>query len=208
LSTKNHRPGRRVANPARHYQEVTMALTPVQSRVDGYLQQPDHLRIRDETRNLTLKATIVSTSVSVDMAVKERPLELVYKAAIEKLNETLEPELGPNAIEDAAASGMDFSPEAVAERIVGFATGFFSNYLENHPDQESEEQLSGFMDLIRGAIDQGFEEARNILDGLRVLSGDISANVDKTYDLIQERLAAFENHIADLLNSSGGDEED
>ena len=183
-----------------------MALTPVQSQVDGLLQQPDHMRIRDETRNLTLKATIVSTSVSVDMAVKERPLELVYKAAVEKLNETLEPELGPHAIEDAASSGIDFSPEAVAERLVGFATGFFSDYLENHPDQESDEQLSGFMDLIRGAIGQGFEEARNILHGLGVLSGEIASNVDKTYDLVQEKLAAFEKNTTDLLHQEQGEE--
>jgi hypothetical protein len=185
-----------------------MALTPVQSRIDGLLQQPDHMRIRDEARNLTLKASIVSTSVSVDMAVKERPLEMVYRAAIEKLNETLEPELGPHAIENAAASGMDFSPEAVAERIVGFATGFFSSYLENHPDEESGRQLSGFMDLIRGAIDQGFEEARDVLDGLGVLSGDIAANVDRTYDLIQEKLGAFEEHTMALLSGTKADQED
>ncbi len=183
-----------------------MALTPIQSPVNGLLQQPDHMRIRDETRNLTLKATIVSTSVSVDIAAKERPLELVYKAAIERLNETLEPEFGANAIEEAAASGMDFSPEAVAERIVGFATGFFSNYLENHPDEESNEQLSGFLDLVRGAIDQGFEEARNILEGLGVLSGGIASNVDKTYDLIQEKLDSFEKNTMDLLNGGAGEE--
>ena len=182
-----------------------MAITPIQARVDGLLQQPDHMRIRDETRNLTLEATIVSTSVSVGMAVKERPLELVYKAAIQKLNETLEPELGANAIEEAKASGMDFSPEAVAERIVGFATGFFSNYLENHPDEESSEQLSGFLNLVRGAIDQGFEEARNILGGLDVLSGEIAASVDKTYDLIQQKLDSFEKSTLELL--SDGSEE-
>lgn len=180
-----------------------MALSSMQPQVGGLLQQPGHLRITEETRNLALKAAIVRTSVDVDLAVKEHPLELVYKAAIEKLNETLEPELGPGAIESAASSGMDFSPGAVAERILGFATGFFSNYLEHHPDQESNEQLSGFMSLIRGAIDQGFQEARGILEGLKVLSGDIAANVHLTYDLIQERLDAFEQKTADVISEDG-----
>lgn len=174
-----------------------MALSPIQAPIDGAAQQRPTQRITEHTQNLTLKASIVSSSVSINMAVKEQPLHLLYQAAIDRLNETLEPELGPEAIQSAAASGMDFSPEAVAERIVGFATGFFSAYMENHADEESNEQLSGFMSLIRGAIDKGFEEASEILDGLGVLQGEIKANADTTYDLIQQKLNAFEQQIGE-----------
>ncbi len=134
--------------------------------------------------------------------MKGQPLELVYKAAIEQLNEILEMELGTGSIENAASSGMDFSPEAVSERIVGFATGFLSNFQENHPDQAPVEQLSDFMSLIRGAIDKGFEEARDILGGLSVLSGEIETNVDRTYDLIQNKLDAFERNTGDILDGN------
>lgn len=54
-----------------------------------------------------------------------------------------------------------------------------------------DEQLSSFMDIIGGAIDQGFDEAKDILSGLKVLEGDIAAGVDKTYALVQEGLQAF-----------------
>ncbi len=172
-----------------------MALSPAIGAVDGAAVQRAPHRITTQTRDLTLKASIVSTSVSVDMAVKEQPLHLLYQAAIDRLNETLEPELGPEAIQSTAASGMDFSPEAVAERIVGFATGFFSAYMENHPDEADSERLGNFMSLIRGAIDQGFTEARDILDGLGVLQGDVKANVDSTYELIQQKLDSFEQRM-------------
>ncbi|MBT5370276.1 MAG: DUF5610 domain-containing protein, partial [Gammaproteobacteria bacterium] len=45
--------------------------------------------------------------------------------------------------------------------------------------------------IIGGGIDQGFAEAREILDGLSVLEGDIATNIDATYDLVQEGLQAF-----------------
>ena len=54
-----------------------------------------------------------------------------------------------------------------------------------------EEALVKFTDIISGGIAQGFAEARDILDGLQVLEGDIASNIDKTYDLVQTGLAAF-----------------
>jgi hypothetical protein len=55
--------------------------------------------------------------------------------------------------------------------------------------------LNDFIELIGGGIDKGFAEARQILDGLKVLEGDIASNIDKTYELVQVGLKAFmENH--------------
>ncbi len=147
----------------------------------------------------SLKASIVETSVNVSFSVRDQPLGLIYRSAIEKLNEHLEPELGPEPVQAAAAADMDFSPGAVAERIVSFASGFFGAYAENHAGEKTEEQLSGFMSLIRDAIDQGFKEASDILDGLGVLQGEIKDNADRTYDLIQEQLSAFEQQTAESL---------
>jgi hypothetical protein len=58
-----------------------------------------------------------------------------------------------------------------------------------------ETALNDFVKLIGGGIDKGFAEARQILDGLKVLEGDVASNVDKTYELVQAGLKAFvENH--------------
>lgn len=126
------------------------------------------------------------------LKISNEPLSLVYRTAVQKLNELLAPEIGEAGLQGVASGGMDFSPEAVAERILSFATAGFGSFRERHNDQGDDEQLNGFMRLIRDAIDQGFAEARHILDGLGVLNGDIAANTDRTYALIQDGLNSFE----------------
>jgi len=146
---------------------------------------------------MKMNADIIANTSDVTISAANKPLELLYKSAIDSLNEALEPEFGTEAIQNAANSGMDFSPEAVADRIVSFATGFFGAYAGRHGDESQNEQLDGFMDLIGGAIEQGFAEAREILEGLSVLQGDIATNVDKTYDLIQQKLSDFSQSTRD-----------
>ena len=61
----------------------------------------------------------------------------------------------------------------------------------NTPELAEDEALTKFTDIIRGGIDTGFGQARDILSGLKVLEGDIATNIDKTYDLVQQGLASF-----------------
>lgn len=127
----------------------------------------------------------------LSLGIKDQPLSLLLKAAIEKLNERLAPELGENAIQNVAASGLDFSPEATAERIVSLSTGFFEAFKAQHEDEDEAVVFDQFMEVIGGGIEQGFAEAQEILDGLGVLQGDIANNIDQTYDRVQEGLQAF-----------------
>lgn len=172
-----------------------MAIFPAITTATGNAQTQGIAPVR--SAQFSLKSSMVDTSADVSFSVRDQPLGLIYRAAVEKLNRQLEPELGPEPIQAAATADMDFSPGAVAERIVSFATGFFDAYAENHAGEKAEEQLSGFMSLIRDAIDRGFKEAREILSGLGVLHGEIQDHADRTYDLIQEQLNAFEQRIAE-----------
>ncbi|MFZ3019422.1 MAG: DUF5610 domain-containing protein [Gallionella sp.] len=139
--------------------------------------------------------SILKASMEVSLSAGNHSMSLLFKSAIEHLNEVLAPELGDNAIQAAAESGMDFSPQATADRIVSMSTAFFGRYAENHSEKDLNVALVDFVQLIRGGIDKGFAEAREILDGLKVLEGDIASNIDKTYELVQFGLKAFvENH--------------
>lgn len=108
-----------------------------------------------------------------------------------------EGELSPEAKrfavpEDASANQLleFFSPENTSERIVGFATGYFSNFAQNNPDLSEEEQVDEFSNLISGAIEQGFEEAREVLGDLSGFE-TISKNIEKTYNLVVEKIEEF-----------------
>ena len=137
-----------------------------------------------------LNVAIVQSSLSVSISSGNEPLALLYKSAINSLNETLQADFGENAIQNAA--GQDNSPEATASRIVQLSTGFFEAYKKQNPDQDEATSLKNFMETIKGGFEQGFKEASNILSGLKVLNGDIAANVQKTYELVQKGYADFE----------------
>ncbi|QSX29426.1 DUF5610 domain-containing protein [Shewanella cyperi] len=138
-----------------------------------------------------MNSAILAAQQEVNLSAGNEPMALLYRAAIEAINEELAPTLGENALQKVAEEGIDTSPEATAGRIVDFATQFFSVYQEQNSSMAFDDQLSNFMDIIGGAIDQGFKEARDILSGLKVLEGDIAAGVDMTYDLVQQGLQAF-----------------
>lgn len=138
-----------------------------------------------------MNAAILAAQQEVNLSSANEPMVLLYRAAIEAINDELAPSMGPNAIQTAVDNQVDTSPEATADRIVSFATQFFSLHQEQNSSMDFDEQLNSFMSIIGGAIDKGFNEARDILDGLNVLQGDIADGVDKTYSLVQEGLQAF-----------------
>jgi len=138
-----------------------------------------------------LNASILRANLEVSISSKNEPLALVYKTAIEAINKELQIEYGEDAIQTGYDNGLDVSPEATAGRIVSFSTGLFSLYQQQHPEMEEQEQVDSFLDIIGGGIDTGFSEATEILTALDVMEGDIENNIQKTYDLVQEGLAAF-----------------
>ncbi|MBW8183384.1 DUF5610 domain-containing protein [Shewanella nanhaiensis] len=143
-----------------------------------------------------MNSAIISAQQEVSLSSSNEPLVLLYRAAIEAINEELAPSMGENALQTAYDNGVDTSPEATADRIVSFATNFFSLYQEQNSNMSFDEQLTSFMEIIGGAIDQGFDEAKDILNGLQVLEGDIADGVEQTYSLVQDGLLAFKESVS------------
>ena len=98
-------------------------------------------------------------------------------------------------------SGIDTSPEATAERIVAFATGFYSRYKELNPGKSEEETLDSFLKVIGGGIEKGFTDAKDILKGLKVYEGEVESGVDKTYGLVMQGLNSFRDKMLELATT-------
>jgi hypothetical protein len=181
---------------------ITPSSTPAQSK--HKISTPAPAQNSEQAPQLTpaqqqkasLNAAIVE-STQVNIGAKDQSLALLLNTAIDKINELLAPTLGEDAIQKAADSGMDISPEATAERIVSLSTAFYNAFKEQNSEDEESVVLQKFMDTIGKGIDQGFQEARDILEGLKVLEGDIASNIDQTYTLVQDKLAAFEAMITE-----------
>ncbi|MCI2282798.1 DUF5610 domain-containing protein [Colwellia sp. MSW7] len=143
------------------------------------------------TNKQQLNAAIIESSLKFNTTIGDQPLSLLLKTALQGINEALKGTEVETSIEEVYESGVDFSPEATAERIVSFSTQFFGSYRDQHPEIAEDEALSAFVDIISGGIDQGFGEAKDILSGLKVLEGEIGDTIDKTYTLVQEGLQSF-----------------
>ena len=150
----------------------------------GAIAAPPRVEARQQ-----LNTAIVQASMSVAISSGNEPLALLYKSALTGINEALEPDFGPNAIQ--AAAGQDNTPEGTAGRIVSLSTAFFDAFKAQNKGLDDEAVLQKFMDTIQGGVEQGFKEARGILEGLQVLNGDIAGNIDKTYELVQQGLRQF-----------------
>lgn len=195
---KNEPVGQVVGVAAIHPGKRRGAVEPRASESGQAHRQAEPARSGAEVSRQALNASILKTSMEVSLSAGNNSMSLLFKTAIENLNQVLAPELGENAIQAAADSGMDFSPQATADRIVSMSTAFFGKYAENHPGKDLETALNDFTKLIGGGIEKGFTEAREILDGLKVLEGDIASNIDKTYELVQSGIKSF---VESYLNS-------
>ncbi|QJD91897.1 DUF5610 domain-containing protein [Duganella dendranthematis] len=132
-----------------------------------------------------LNASIVQASLSVSISSSNDQMSVVLKTALTGINEALKKDgFGDDAIQNAAS--QDNTPEGTAGRIVSLSTGFFEAYKQQHPGEDEGELLNKFMDTIKSGMERGFKEAREVLQGLNALNGDISSNIDKTYELVQK----------------------
>lgn len=134
-------------------------------------------------------SAIVQTSLNVAIQAGNEPLALLYKTAIEGINEALAPTLGQDAIQGAA--GGDNSPEATAQRILSGSTAFYGAYLQQNKLEDNAEARASFVETIKSGFEQGFKEAKDILQGLKVLEGDVAAGIDKTRELVLKGFADF-----------------
>lgn len=149
-----------------------------------------------------LNAQIVQSSLDVSISSGNDGLALLYRSAIEHLNEQLAPELGPNAIQNAM--GQDNSPEGTAGRILSQTLAFFDGYARQHPNKDPEQLLHDFVDTIRGGFEKGYAEAATILEGLGVMGegSHVAQEIGKTYELVQQ---GYDDFLQSRLEALRGD---
>lgn len=196
--SKQPQVGGHAAGKTNHGQTVSQtAKNPTQVGVNHGQEVRDVARkdSASQTSKQMMNASILAAQEKVNLESGDKSMTLLYKAAIEAINKELAPTLGNNAIQKNADAGVDYSPEATADRIVSFATQFFPLHQERNSKMSLDEQLESFMGIIGGAIDQGFGEATEILKGLQVFQGDIEKGVDSTYGLVQKGLQDFRDKI-------------
>ena len=137
---------------------------------------------------------LVSSKVDQDLAVKDSKtpekvtdksyfdevtisqgaqLRVVQQTLGVEIARELDSSLANLGISFEQASQMDWSPEAVADRIFSFTTGFFDAYRAQNPELSDEEAINGFEELVRGATQRGYQQAVGILESSELSDEEI-----------------------------------
>lgn len=140
---------------------------------------------------------ILQASMQVSIRAGDESQALLFRSAIEGINEALAPALGPDALQNVL--GQDNSAEATAGRILSMSTAFFDAYAAQRGGDDPEAVARDFVELVRGGFEQGFGEAREILDGLGVFGGQLEADAMKTRELV---LQGYDRFMLERLPSS------
>lgn len=177
-----------------HLPPATTAVTPVASDADTV--SPEQ-KLRQQSN-----AAILQASQQVSLQSGNQPLALLYSAAIDEINAKLAPELGENALQRGIEEEVDVSPQATADRIVSLTTAMFGRYQDSNTELSFADQVTRFVEVISGGIEQGFNEARDILGGLGVLKGYIANNIDTTFDLVTLGLQQFTERLLGIDSSN------
>ena len=183
-----------LASTQLYQRPLTPAADPAATAVRSGGEQVDAAENRGSARD-QLNVQILEASAKVSLKAGDQSQALLFRGAIERINELLSPTLGPDAIQ--AKMSQDNSPEATAERILSLSTGFYDAYAAQRPDDNPEEVAKDFINLIRGGFEKGFSEAQEILQGLKVFSGDIETGVMKTFELVNK---GYDDFLASKLN--------
>ena len=136
----------------------------------------------------TLLVDAVEVNIQIDGAFANRVLQ---DSTEQQMNAAFAAAGMDTMVESLLQNGMDFSPGATAERIVDFSTIFYSSYQRNHGEQDGQTQMAGFAEMIKGAIEEGFASAQDILAGLGEIAPDVQAGIDETFRLTMQGIDRF-----------------
>jgi hypothetical protein len=157
----------------------------------------DHAQTKKEQNN-----AIVQSQIAVNLNAGNEPMALLFKTALVAINEILDPTQETKPIQSAYDDNIDTSPEATSKRIISLATGFFNAYQLQNPDSTLDDSLDKFMSTISSGIETGFKDARDILESLSVLNGNIASDIDTTYALVQEGLKNFADNFFNTVDAT------
>lgn len=86
--------------------------------------------------------------------------------------------------------GIDYSPDAVAHRIVDYSITLYGVFRDQNSQLSEHDALDKFETTIRGAVDSGYADAMKALDGLG-LSDEVVDMGEETMSQVSTRFDEF-----------------
>ncbi len=122
-------------------------------------------------------------------AVNNSPEKIIENQIIQGIQKSI----GADSLSPANTNHTDFSPDKVADRILAFVNKTIGQLKNSDPNFDQDK----FLSQVKQGIDTGFSDARDALNSVGLLKGQIKENLDVTYTKIQDGLSKF-----DLFNQT------
>src|SRR3989339_152790 len=131
---------------------------------------------------LVQNSSSISPSVSYYKTMDYK--KQIIRAFIKSQGGEVTPEEDPEVAALEAKMPEYWNADNTSQRIVDFATSFLSSFSGEN---------SEFFKTIKGAIEEGFKQAKDILGNL---PGPVGKLIQKTYDLTMQKLDKYEQDLA------------
>lgn len=126
--------------------------------------------------------------------------------AINVLRARLDQRLGQAFGESSGAArstSREFEPPSAAD-VASRVLGFVQNRLQQEAEAGADsERLSSLLEQARAGIEQGFSEARDQIEALGMMNESLSADIDDSFNRIQQGLGDLENRFLGKAPASG-----
>lgn len=160
---------------------ASVRMLAVGSRVNATDDQDYGRRVQDNDRDNQGTADVADLGNSRGLLPSAATIMSILE---EKVNKRIEATFSETKVEKPAQNDY-WSPENTGERIARFALKFYDRYSATHGG-ESEKNLESFLNLVGGAIDQGFGEAKKAISD--VSGGDVPSDKGSTIDRTRSRV--------------------
>jgi hypothetical protein len=184
-----------LASTQLYQRPLTPAADPAATAVRSGGEQVDAAENRGSARD-QLNVQILEASAKVSLKAGDQSQALLFRGAIERINELLSPTLGPDAIQAKMSRRQLAGSDGRTHPFIIHAA-FTTPMPRNAPMTTRKKVAKDFVNLIRGGFEKGFSEAQEILQGLKVFNGDIETGVMKTFELVNK---GYDDFLASKLN--------
>lgn len=111
--------------------------------------------------------------------------DAVSSATDKVLNKLADNIPGMSGSDLSALKAEEFTPDKVSGRIADYVA---MGLAQARRDGKSDAEIQNIYDQAVKGIEQGFKEARDILNDMDLMTDDISATIDETFDLTMQKV--------------------
>jgi hypothetical protein len=148
-----------------------------------------------EASGVDAKKQAVRVSVADQLKLSPEAMLKYGQSRLEShVRDKLKEQFAAAGVDLDAAQGQDWSPDATAHRIFDFASGLLGAYRKQHPELSETDAVNKFETLIRGAVDKGYGQAMDVLNGMGAsdeVVGTAKTTIDNVHTLFDDFFAGL-----------------